>query len=129
MCRSYKVTDLQNFVTSALIIRKGCQNYFNNSYSKTNQMHQCIKFILFGVTLYMFRTVFLSIISSSSLYIQQPNLRVYSFKYSRSCTLSHCLTLRFVAPNARLHPRSQLAVRKVLRPGKSVKFSCGFRPS
>ena len=27
-----------------------------NFYSKTNQMHQCIKFILFGVTLYMFRT-------------------------------------------------------------------------
>jgi len=34
-------------------------------------MHQCIKFILFGVTLYMFRTVFLSIIRSSRMYIQQ----------------------------------------------------------
>ena len=36
-------------------------------------MHQCIKFILFyfGVTLYMFRTVFPSIIISSKLYIQQ----------------------------------------------------------
>jgi len=42
-------------------------------YSKTNWMHQCIKFILFGVTLYMFRTVFPSIISSSRLHIQQPN--------------------------------------------------------
>ena len=40
-------------------------------YSKTNQMHQCIKFILFGMTLYMFRTVFPSIIRSSRLYIQQ----------------------------------------------------------
>jgi len=26
-------------------------------YSKTNQMHHCIEFILFGMTLYMFRTV------------------------------------------------------------------------
>jgi len=34
-------------------------------------MHQCIKFILFRVTLYMFRTVFPFIISSSRLYIQQ----------------------------------------------------------
>jgi len=34
-------------------------------------MHQCIKFILFGTTLYMFRTVFPSIIRSSRLYIQQ----------------------------------------------------------
>jgi len=42
-----------------------------NSNSKTNQMHQCLKFIYFGMTLYMFRTVFPSIISSSRLYIQQ----------------------------------------------------------
>ena len=34
-------------------------------------MHQCLKFILFGVTLYMFRTVFPSIIRSLRLYIQQ----------------------------------------------------------
>jgi len=34
-------------------------------------MHQCLKFILFGVTLYMFRTVFPSIIRSSRLYIHQ----------------------------------------------------------
>jgi len=40
-------------------------------YSKTNQMHQCLKFILFGVILHMFQTVFLSIIRSSRLYIQQ----------------------------------------------------------
>ena len=39
--------------------------------SKTNQMHQCIKFNYFGMTLYMFRTVFPSIVSSSRLYIQQ----------------------------------------------------------
>ena len=40
-------------------------------YSKTNKLHQCLKFILFDVTLYMFRTVFPSIIRSSRLYIQQ----------------------------------------------------------
>jgi len=35
-------------------------------------MHQCIKFILFfGMTLYMFRTVFPSVIRCSRLYIQQ----------------------------------------------------------
>ena len=34
-------------------------------------MHQCIKFIHFRMTLYMFRTVFSSIIRSSRLYIQQ----------------------------------------------------------
>ena len=33
-------------------------------------MHQCIKFILFGMTLYMFRMVFPSIIRSSRLYVQ-----------------------------------------------------------
>ena len=36
-----------------------------NSYNKTNQMHQCLKFI-FGIKLYMFRTVPLSIINSFS---------------------------------------------------------------
>jgi len=40
-------------------------------YSKTNQMHQCTKLFYFGMTLYMFRTVFPSIIRSSRLYIQQ----------------------------------------------------------
>jgi hypothetical protein len=36
-------------------------------YSKTNQLHQFLKFIYFGIKLYMFRTVFLSIIRSSRL--------------------------------------------------------------
>ena len=40
-------------------------------HSKINQMHQCLKFIYFYVTLYMFRTVFPSIVRSSRLYIQQ----------------------------------------------------------
>ena len=34
-------------------------------------MHQSIKFIYFGMTLYMFRTAFPSIVRSSRLYIQQ----------------------------------------------------------
>jgi len=38
-------------------------------YSKNNQMHQRLKFIYFGMTLYMFRTVFSSIIRSSRLYV------------------------------------------------------------
>ena len=46
-------------------------------YSKTNQMHKCFKFILFGVTPYMFRTVYPSIIRSSRLYIQQLNRYCY----------------------------------------------------
>jgi len=41
-----------------------------NSCNKTNQMHWFIKFI-FGIKLYMFRTVPLSTISSFSLYTQQ----------------------------------------------------------
>ena len=40
-------------------------------YSKTNQMHQCIKLFCFGMTLYVFRTAIPSIIRSSNLYTQQ----------------------------------------------------------
>jgi len=40
------------------------------SYSKTNQMHKFLKFV-FGIKLYMFRTVPLSTIRSFSLYTQQ----------------------------------------------------------
>ena len=50
---------------------KCIQYKYRHFYSKTNQMHQCLKFILFGVRLLMFRTVFPSIIRSSRLYIQQ----------------------------------------------------------
>ena len=40
-------------------------------YSKTNQIHQCIKFIYFRMTLYMFRMVSPTIIRSSRLYIHK----------------------------------------------------------
>jgi len=39
------------------------------SYNKTNEMHRLLKFI-FGVELYMFRTVSLTIIKSLTLYTQ-----------------------------------------------------------
>jgi hypothetical protein len=39
-------------------------------YSKTNQMHSISNIFYFGTTLYMFRTVFPSIIRSLRLYIQ-----------------------------------------------------------
>jgi len=41
-----------------------------NSYNKTNKMHEFLKSI-FGIKLYMFRTVPLSIIRNFSLYTQQ----------------------------------------------------------
>jgi len=39
-------------------------------YSKTNQMHNISNLFYFGTTLYMFRTVFPSIIRSLRLYVQ-----------------------------------------------------------
>jgi len=39
--------------------------------SKSNKMHQCLNLFYFWKTLYMFRTVFPSIIRRSRLYIQQ----------------------------------------------------------
>jgi len=42
----------------------------NGSYNKANYMHLFFKFI-FGIKLYMFRTVPVSIIRSFSLYTQQ----------------------------------------------------------
>jgi len=39
-------------------------------YSRTNQMHNISNSLYFGTTLYMFRTVFPSIIWSLRLYIQ-----------------------------------------------------------
>jgi len=59
-------------------------------YSKNNQMHQCLKFILFyfAVTLYMFRTVFPSIIRISRLYIQQQAF-VKQILLSACCTYSN----------------------------------------
>jgi len=49
-------------------------------------MRQCIKFIYFGMTLYMFRTVFPSIISSSRLYIQQQAFVKQILLYVQSWT-------------------------------------------
>jgi len=46
------------------------RNYQYFFYSKTNQMHNISNLFYFGTTLYMFRTVFPSIIRSLRLYIQ-----------------------------------------------------------
>ena len=59
-------------------------------------MHHCLKFILFGVTLYMFRTVFPSIIRSSRLYIQQQAFvkQMLCLHASRQqCLFDKCLLL------------------------------------
>jgi len=40
------------------------------SYNKTNEMHKFLTFI-FGIELYMYRKVFLSIIRSLAMYTQQ----------------------------------------------------------
>ena len=53
-----------------------------NSYNKTNQMHLFLKFI-FGIKLYMFRTVPLSIIRSFSLHTQQWCM---SYRFADSCS-------------------------------------------
>jgi hypothetical protein len=44
--------------------------------SKTNQMHNISNLFYFGTTLYMFRTVFPSIIRSLRLYIQHHTIQV-----------------------------------------------------
>jgi len=51
-----------------LIIRGPCIVVY--AHNKTNEMHQFLKFI-FGINLYMFRTVSLSLIRSLTLYTQQ----------------------------------------------------------
>jgi len=66
---------------------QGCASWYI-SIVKFNQMHQCLKFILFGVTLYMFRTVFPSIISSSSLYVQQQSNRYCCLLASKQTAVS-----------------------------------------
>jgi len=64
-------------------------------YSKTNWMHQYIKLFYFGMTLYMFRTVFPSTIRSSRLYIKatgicQTDIAEYLFD---KCLLLLCTVL------------------------------------
>jgi len=55
-------------------------------------MHQCLKFIVFGVTLYMFRTIFPSIIRSSRLHIQQQAFAVPASKQT-AVSVDKCLLL------------------------------------
>jgi hypothetical protein len=50
--------------------------FFIYLYSKTHQMHNISNLFYFGTTLYMFRTVFPSIIRSLRLYIQHHTIQV-----------------------------------------------------
>ena len=60
-------------------------------------MHQYINFILFGKTLYMFRTVFPSIIRNSRLYIEQ---QAYVKQYlTNSCCCMYSLELLMMDEN------------------------------
>jgi len=62
-------------------------------YSKTNKMHQCSKLFYFGMTLYMFRTVFPSIIRSSRQYIpQQAFVKQILLSACHQADSSICLT-------------------------------------
>ena len=54
-------------------------------------MHQCIKFIYFRMALYMFRTVFPSIIRSTRPYIQQK--AVSSICLTHACCCMYGLVL------------------------------------
>ena len=71
--------------THTHILRTNFEVYF---YSKINNMHQCNKFIYFGLTLSMFRTVFLSIIRSTRLYIQQQSNRYCCLLASKQTAVS-----------------------------------------
>jgi len=57
--------------------RSSLLNYQDDARSNKDKMHQCFKLFYFGMTLYMLRTVFPSIISSSRLYIQLSNRYCY----------------------------------------------------
>jgi hypothetical protein len=54
-----------------MYVKYKCASYNYRCYSNINQMHQFLKFIYFDLTLYMFRTVFPSIIRSSRLCTQK----------------------------------------------------------
>jgi len=64
-CRNFVFCEI--WVTYLTFIGPCIVIYF---YSKTNSIHKCLKIILFGVTLYMFRTVSPPIIRSSQLCTQ-----------------------------------------------------------
>jgi len=61
------VRNEQTFTCTLLLLYK---LEMKHSYNKTNEMHQFLKFI-FGIELYMFRAVSVSIIRSLALHTQQ----------------------------------------------------------
>jgi len=72
-------------------------------YSKTYQMHHCLKFILFWITLYTFRTVFPSIVRSSRLYIQQQKYvkQILRLLASKQSLYLFDICLLLYVPNSR----------------------------
>jgi len=81
-------TFLSQTPSNDVLLNNGCLTFrwrciMIISYDKTNYMHWFLKFI-FGIKLYMFRTVSLSIIRKFSLYTQQ-----WCMSY-RSADVYHC---------------------------------------
>jgi len=76
-------------------------------------MHQCIKLFYFGMTLYMFRTIFSSIIRSSRLYLQQQ-------AYVKQILLSDLTPYMFrtvfpsIIRSSRLYIQQQAYVKQIL---------------
>ena len=72
LCRSPMQIET-NIYTNLTFVRPRIVIYF---YSKTNQMQNISNLFYFGITLYMFRTVFPPIIRSLRLYIQHHTIQV-----------------------------------------------------
>jgi len=77
-------------------------------------MHQCIKFILFGVTLYMFRTDYQSIISSSRLYIQLSNRYCCLLAYFGMTLYMFRTVFPSIISSSRLYIQQQAYVKQIL---------------
>ena len=87
-----------------IILRLACLKFLGPCiliyfYSKTNHMHNISNLFYFGTTLYMFRTVFSSIIRSLRLYIQQ---QIYVIKFC-GCLLAGTRWISISFPLASSH--------------------------
>jgi len=96
-----------------------CSSVFIYFYSKTNQMHQCIKLFYFSMTQYMFRPVFPSSIRSSRLYIQKQAFAVCavlnSLFYFRMTPYMFRMVFPSVISSSRLYIQQQAYVTQILQ--------------
>jgi len=99
--------------------KKERNTFFLSFYSKTNQMHQYLKYILCGMTLYMFRTVSPSIISSSRLYIQLSNRYCCLLAYFRMTLYMFRTVFPSIIISSRLYIQQQAYVKQTLPPASS----------